>query len=232
MMHVHRRTRSGLDGSFALEPDTAHAPDPEHILQIGMGFFASKTLLSAVELGLFTALSETPLTGEEIAHRLDLHERSRYDFLDALVSLGLLDREGNGPDARYGNTSLQGDVNRMLDEFRRADCVIQSVDIGGLRAGADERARPSGQEALFYMANETGGELFKDANNLRQPLERVLERTSVTYLLTFERSDLKTDVQAKSLIGMGSGESVQLALSGEGWVLVQPSEGRQVVAPR
>ncbi|MDA0173912.1 AIM24 family protein [Solirubrobacter taibaiensis] len=46
------------------------------------------------------------------------------------------------------------------------------------------------------------------------------------------RSDLKTDVQAKSLIGMGSGESVQLAMSGEGWVLVQPSEGRQVVAAR
>ena len=42
-------------------------------------------------------------------------------------------------------------------------------------------------------------------------------------------TNLKTDVQAKSLIGMGSGESVQLALSGQGWVLVQPSEGRQVV---
>lgn len=96
-------------------------------------------------------------------------------------------------DNRYGNTGLQGDINRMLEEFRRADCVIQAVDIGGLRAGADQRARPSGQEALFYMAHETGGELFKDANNLRQPLERVLERTSVTYLLTFERSDLKTD---------------------------------------
>ena len=96
-------------------------------------------------------------------------------------------------DQRFGNTSLQGDVNKMLDEFRRADCVIQAVDIGGLRAGADERARPSGQESLFYLANETGGELFKDANNLRQPLERVLERTSVTYMLTFERSDLKTD---------------------------------------
>ncbi|HEX6903234.1 MAG TPA: VWA domain-containing protein [Thermoanaerobaculia bacterium] len=96
-------------------------------------------------------------------------------------------------DNRYGNTGLQGDVNRMLDEFRRADCVLQAVDIGGLRAGADARARPSGQEALFYMANETGGELFKDANNLRQPLERVIERTSVTYLLTFERSDLKLD---------------------------------------
>jgi VWFA-related protein len=96
-------------------------------------------------------------------------------------------------DQRYGNTGLQNTITKMLDEFRRADCVIQAVDIGGLRAGADERARPSGDGALFYMANETGGELFKDANNLRDPLAKVLERTSVTYLLTFERSDLKND---------------------------------------
>jgi hypothetical protein len=98
-------------------------------------------------------------------------------------------------DVRYGHTGLQGDLNKMLEEFRRADCVIQAVDIGGLRAGGDARDRPraSGHEALFYLANETGGELFKDANNLREPLERVLSRTSVTYLLTFERSDLKSD---------------------------------------
>jgi VWFA-related protein len=96
-------------------------------------------------------------------------------------------------DARYGNTSLQKNLERMLDEFRRADCVIESVDIGGLRAGTDQQGRPSGQEALFYLANETGGELFKDANDLRQPLQKVLERTSITYLLTFERSDLKLD---------------------------------------
>jgi uncharacterized protein (AIM24 family) len=41
-------------------------------------------------------------------------------------------------------------------------------------------------------------------------------------------TNLRSDVQAKSLIGLGSGESFQLALSGQGWVLVQPSEGRQV----
>ncbi len=45
-------------------------------------------------------------------------------------------------------------------------------------------------------------------------------------------SNLKTDVQAKSLIGMGSGESFQLAMTGQGWVLVQPSEGRPVMAAR
>jgi VWFA-related protein len=96
-------------------------------------------------------------------------------------------------DQRYGNTGLQGDVNKMLEEFRRADCVIQAVDIGGLRAAGSERARASGTEGLFYFANETGGELYKDANNLREPLERVLERSSVTYLLSFERADLKLD---------------------------------------
>jgi uncharacterized protein (AIM24 family) len=42
---------------------------------------------------------------------------------------------------------------------------------------------------------------------------------------------LKTDMQAKSLIGMGSGESIQLAFQGQGWVLVQPSEGRIITAP-
>jgi uncharacterized protein (AIM24 family) len=44
------------------------------------------------------------------------------------------------------------------------------------------------------------------------------------------QTNLRTDVQAKSLIGLGSGESFQLGLSGQGWVLVQPSEGR--VVPR
>ena len=42
---------------------------------------------------------------------------------------------------------------------------------------------------------------------------------------------VKTAFSAKNLIGRGSGESIQLAYSGQGWVLVQPSEGRPVVAP-
>src|SRR5436190_18858107 len=78
--------------------------NPEHILQIGMGFCASKPLLSAVELELFTHLADGARTGDEIAAALDLHPRSRYDFLDALVALGLSARDGDGPDARYRNT--------------------------------------------------------------------------------------------------------------------------------
>ncbi|HXU46504.1 MAG TPA: VWA domain-containing protein [Thermoanaerobaculia bacterium] len=104
-------------------------------------------------------------------------------------------------DNRYGNTELQNEINRTLDEFRRSDCVIQAVDIGGLRAtgagaaagAGNAGAGGTGKEALFFMANETGGELYEDANNLSQQLEKLLDRTSVTYLLVFERSDLKED---------------------------------------
>jgi hypothetical protein len=73
---------------------------PEHIMQIGTGFWASKTLLSAVEIGLFTELAKGPLDATALAKRLNLHPRSARDFFDALVALGMLRRTGT----RYANT--------------------------------------------------------------------------------------------------------------------------------
>jgi len=82
--------------------------NPSHILQIGFGFFASKALLSAVELGLFTELSKKSMTGREIAGALGLDARAVPDFPDALVALGLLQRAGSGDGARYANTPESG----------------------------------------------------------------------------------------------------------------------------
>ena len=78
--------------------------DPSRIMQVGMGFWASKTVLSAVELGLFTKLGNGGMTGSQIADVLELHPRAIPDFPDALVALDLLDREGEGSDALYRNT--------------------------------------------------------------------------------------------------------------------------------
>ncbi len=78
--------------------------NPSHIMQIGMGFFASKTLLSAVELGLFTTLAKRPMTGAEIVAALGLSPRAVPDFPDALVALRLLERAGDGTNARYANS--------------------------------------------------------------------------------------------------------------------------------
>ena len=66
---------------------------PDRIMQLGMGFWGSKTLLSAVELGVFTVLADGHASGEELASELDLHRRSSRDFLDALVALGMLTRD-------------------------------------------------------------------------------------------------------------------------------------------
>jgi hypothetical protein len=75
-------------------------PTPEHIMQIGLGFWASKILLSAVEMGVFTELAHRPEGLEDVQGRLGLHARSARDFLDALVALGLLKRQGG----TYSNT--------------------------------------------------------------------------------------------------------------------------------
>jgi predicted O-methyltransferase YrrM len=79
--------------------------NPSHIMQVGMGFWASKTVLSAVELELFTQLGSGALSGEEIAELVGLHPRATYDFLDTLVALGFLERNGDGADGRYENTA-------------------------------------------------------------------------------------------------------------------------------
>jgi len=44
-------------------------------------------------------------------------------------------------------------------------------------------------------------------------------------------TSIKTDIKLKNIVGRGSGESVQMAFAGQGWVLVQPSEGRIAAAP-
>jgi ubiquinone/menaquinone biosynthesis C-methylase UbiE len=75
-------------------------PRPDHIMQVGMGFLASKTLLSAIEMELFTELAEHSEPLEMLQGRLGLHQRAARDFLDALVALKFLERH----DGQYSNT--------------------------------------------------------------------------------------------------------------------------------
>lgn len=78
-------------------------PTPEKILHLGMAFWESKTVLSAVELDVFTTLAKGPMDVHALRTQLGIHERSARDFFDALVALGMLDRRDglyfNAPDA-------------------------------------------------------------------------------------------------------------------------------------
>jgi hypothetical protein len=79
---------------------TDHSP----ILQTAFAFWSSKVLLTAVEMGVFTKLSNQRMTGAELGTQLGLHPRGIKDFFDALVAMKFLGREGDGPSAEYYNT--------------------------------------------------------------------------------------------------------------------------------
>jgi hypothetical protein len=81
-------------------------PNPAQIMQIGMGFWASKVLLSAVRFKLFTFLGDGRKRTTEIKDHLKLQTTARHvcDWLDALVSLGFLQRDGLMEGASYSNT--------------------------------------------------------------------------------------------------------------------------------
>ena len=84
--------------------DVRNDISPDHILQVGFGFWPSKTLLTAVELDLFSHLADGSKSGRQLESDLGLHPRATFDFLDTLVALGLLEREGSGENGKYANT--------------------------------------------------------------------------------------------------------------------------------
>jgi SAM-dependent methyltransferase len=99
---------------------------PERIMQVGLGFWGSKVLLSAVGQGLFTVLAREPLDAEALREKLGLHERGARDFFDALVALGFLNRDDDGV---YSNAP---DSDLFLDREKPSY-------IGGLLEMADAR---------------------------------------------------------------------------------------------
>ncbi len=92
-------------------------------------------------------------------------------------------------DERYGDLGTRQGVFDMLDHFKRCDCTIQAVHTGGLRDDTNFDRRAAGEDALFVMADQTGGELYRNYNDLSEAMESMLERTSVTYLLSFQPTD-------------------------------------------
>jgi precorrin-6B methylase 2 len=103
-------------------------PTPDKILQTGLAFWPSKTLLSAIEMGVFTELSHGPERFGALSGRLGLHPRAARDFFDTLVALGFLQREGD----RYGNTP---ETDLFLDRRKRSY-------IGGMLEMANARLYP------------------------------------------------------------------------------------------
>lgn len=171
---------------------------PDAILQLGMGFWASKTLLSAVSLGLFSELAQGPLEPGEIQRRLGLHDRSARDFLDALVALRLLTREGE----RYSNSA---EADFFLDRAKPSYIggILEMMDrrlfgywnrlTDGLKSGQPQNEARDGQEDVF-------GAIYADPDILRNflgAMTGVSRMTAQAIASTFDWS------KAKSFVDVG-----------------------------
>lgn len=184
-------------------------PNPEKILQTGLAFWASKTLLSAIEIDLFTKLAKGAQPFDAISDLVGLHPRSARDFLDALVALGFLERT----DDLYSNTT---ETNLFLDRTKPSY-------IGGILEMANHRLYPfwghltealrTGQPQNELKTGDPGlfETLYADPDRLREFLSAmtgVSKGANVAISQVFPWQDYRTFVD----VGTAQGDlAVQIA---------------------
>lgn len=189
--------------------------NPSKIMQVGMGFWASKTLLTVVNMDLFTYLSESEMTGEEIRIKLNLHERSLYDFLDTLVALGFLERTGLKSNSIYKNSP---ETDLFLDKTK-------PQYMGGVLIMSNNRLYPFWND--LETALKTGiaqnesrhneasvfDAIYADPNRLREfifAMAGVQAGAFIALAKTFDFSNHKT---LCDIGGSGGHLSIQVALN-------------------
>jgi hypothetical protein len=182
----------------------------EKIMQVGLGFWASKTLLSAIEMELFTQLARHPQDLATLRGRLGLHPRSARDFLDALVALGFLRRAGG----KYDNTA---ETNLFLDK-RKASYIGGMLEMAnhrlygfwnhlteGLRTGERQNESKDGHD-LFAT-------LYADPARLKEFL-RAMSGLSRGANIAIAKSFPWASYQTYVDIGTAQGDlAVQIALA-------------------
>jgi SAM-dependent methyltransferase len=167
------------------------SPTPDAILQTAFGFWNSKVLLTAVTFDLFTKLGQRRCKGGELGKELGLHPRGITDFLDALVAMKFLEREGNGPDAKYLNTPAMalyldrqspryiGGILVMLNQrlFKFWDDLPEA-----LRTGKAQNETKHGQQTIFE-------ELYAEPEKLEQFLDSMTGLSRINFEALAEKFD-------------------------------------------
>lgn len=192
-----------------------HQPDPSNIMKIGMGFFTSKVLLTAVNEGLFTKLARNPKSIEKIKSLMDWNctDRHAMDFLDTLHALGFLNREGIGRDSIYSN-SLESDV--FLDEDKNSY-------VGGMLKMANNRLFRFWADLDLAMKtgeaqNESkyGDDIFEAIYDDQEKLKEFINAMTgvqmgnfVTFANSFDFTEYKT---LCDIGGSGATLSIQVAI--------------------
>lgn len=184
-------------------------------MEIGMGFWPSKTLLAATNLGLFTLLADGGMSGSEIGSKLGLHERGLYDFLDTLVALGFLTREGMKETSVYHN-SAEADlfldkkkpsyIGGLLEMCNNRIYRFWADLEEGLKTGKPQNEVKTGEKPVFEM-------LYEDPAKMREfimAMGGIQLGNFVTFAKAFDFSGYETHCD---IGGSGAHLSIQIALN-------------------
>jgi len=102
-------------------------------------------------------------------------------------------KPGSGAVGSGGGSWVLREANDMVRELQKAGWVIHGAHLSGLANPFEARGAANFQAGLFYLTKETGGTLIENANDLSKGLDAVLERTAVTYVLTFQVDGVAVD---------------------------------------
>jgi hypothetical protein len=165
--------------------------DPEHIMQVGTAFFGSKTLLSAVELGVFTELGVRADTSDGLGERLSLHPRARRDFFDGLVALGFLERDGDEPDAVYSNTpDTAVFLDRNQPSYIGGMLEMANTRLYGFWADLTEALRTGApQNEIKRSGRAMFDELYADPARLEQFMHAMAGISTANFQMLAEQFD-------------------------------------------
>lgn len=163
----------------------AARPDPGRILHTATAFWESKVLLTAVELDLFSVLGAGAMTADELGESLGIHPRGRYDFLDALVAAGFLNRDGDGAGGRYANTpSTAAFLDKASPTYIGGFAEMLNARLFGYWNRLGEALRTGQAQS---EAKDTGVTIFEEVYADDDKLGQFLEAMSGLQAANFER---------------------------------------------
>lgn len=153
--------------SRSLGPALRLLIDPQRVLQLGMGFWSSRVVLTAVEMGLFTELAKRPRPLQEVSAHFGWHSRAAYAFLEALVGLELLTRDGAGVYANSRQAALF--LDRAQPSYLGGLLELSSTRLYDLWSGLGDllkTGRPQAKEE--QDGSDFFGTLYRDPESLRK----------------------------------------------------------------
>lgn len=176
--------------------------DVAPILSTAFAFWSSKVLLTAVEFSVFTTIANRRLTGAELGAEIGIHPRGIGDFFDALVAMGFLARDGDGPAAKYFNTEA-GAFYLDRNSPRYVGGILEMLNARlfkfwndlpeALRTGKPQNEAKHGQKGLFE-------EIYAELPKLEQFMGAMTGLSRINFEAFAEKFDFS---RYKSLCDIG-----------------------------